>query len=63
PVLYGYETEIVEVCSDTSRADIKSLWLEMEDVLGCKIFDCDYKNAGWKNGKLVCIDFGDNSFD
>ncbi len=63
PVLYGYETEIVEVRSDTPWAAIKSLRLEMEDVWGCKIFDCGCRNAGWKSGKLVCIDFGDCSFE
>lgn len=63
PVLYGYETEIVEVRKDTKKEDIKKFRQRFVEMLGCELYDCGCYNVGWKNGELVCVDFGDGSFD
>ncbi len=63
---WGYLTELVEVCSysddDYSYKlfcdGFRQLKKDIADVIGFDFWDIKADNCGVKNGKLVCIDFG-----
>lgn len=63
-VLYGYETEIVDsnkTFATEQVAELRDAFYEKMDQI---IYDSGCGNVGFKNnGELVCIDFGDCSFD
>lgn len=62
-VLYGYETEVVEIRSVTGE-EINELVEKFAQKMGQALYDSSSSNVGFKeNGEMVCIDFGDYSFD
>ena len=63
-VLYGYETEVVEIRREGVIEKIEELRIKFRETVGHVLYDAAPSNVGFKeNGELVCIDFGDCSFN
>jgi len=55
---YCYITEVVEVARGSAGSERSALANNLELKTGIYNSDLLDFNCGWKNGKLVCIDFG-----
>lgn len=63
-VLYGYETETVETRRTGVIDRVEELRIKFRKRIGQVLCDAGWSNVGFKeNGEMVCIDFGDCSFD
>lgn len=60
PWEYGYLTEIVETNYPPQfyEDNKKNLFYNLLEKIDWEFEDCKYNNCGVKNGRLVCIDFG-----
>jgi hypothetical protein len=57
--IYGYLTEIVKIDPDSYDYDIaESLQEELLTKISFNFYDVGPNNVGYKNGKMVCVDFG-----
>ena len=62
-VLYGYETEVVEIRKGMVEG-VEELRMKFRESIGQVLYDSGSRNVGFRgNGEMVCVDFGDCSFD
>lgn len=62
-VLYGYETQVVEIRKNALEG-VEELRMKFRERIGQVLYDSGGSNVGFReNGEMVCIDFGDCSFD